>query len=67
MENLGSMADLRYTGFRKVMDRDVLDLQCIDFALDPIGLDFSVNYLLCIIFYKPVVGFLNLHRYIIGT
>ena len=29
MENLGAMADLRYTGFHEIMDRDVLDLQCI--------------------------------------
>ena len=29
MENLGAMAYSRYTGFRKIMDRDVLDLHCI--------------------------------------
>ena len=29
MENLEAMADLRYTGFRGIMDRDVLALQCI--------------------------------------
>ena len=29
MENLGAMADSRYTGFREITDRDVLDLYCI--------------------------------------
>ena len=29
MENLGSMANLQHTGFREIMDRNVLDLQCI--------------------------------------
>ena len=29
MENLGAMADSRYTGFCEIMDRDVLDLHCI--------------------------------------
>ena len=29
MENLGAMADSWYTGFRKITDRDVLDLYCI--------------------------------------
>ena len=29
MENLGAMADSRYTGFRKITDRDVLELHCI--------------------------------------
>ena len=28
MENLGAMADLRYTGFREITDHDVLDLYC---------------------------------------
>ena len=28
MENLGAMADSRYTGFREIMDRDVLELHC---------------------------------------
>ena len=28
MKNLGAMADSRYTGFREITDRDVLDLQC---------------------------------------
>ena len=28
MVNLGSMDDSRYTGFREITDRDVLDLQC---------------------------------------
>ena len=26
MENLGTVADSRYTGFGEIMDRDVLDL-----------------------------------------
>ena len=29
MENLGAMACSRYTGFRKITDRDVLELHCI--------------------------------------
>ena len=29
MENLGAMADSRYTGFRKIMDHDVLELHYI--------------------------------------
>ena len=29
MENLGAMAYLRYTGFREIMDHDVLELHCI--------------------------------------
>ena len=29
MENLGGMADSRYTGFREITDRDVLELHCI--------------------------------------
>ena len=29
MENLGAMADLRYTGFREITDRDILELHCI--------------------------------------
>ena len=28
MVNLGSTDDLRYTGYREITDRDVLDLQC---------------------------------------
>ena len=28
MENLGAMAYSRYTGFRKITDRDVLELHC---------------------------------------
>ena len=31
MENLGAMAYLRYTGFRKITERDVLELHCISF------------------------------------
>ena len=29
MENLGAMADSRYTGFHEIMDRDVLEQHCI--------------------------------------
>ena len=29
MENLGAMAYSRYTGFREIMDRDVMELHCI--------------------------------------
>ena len=29
MENLGAMAHSRYTGFREISDRDVLELHCI--------------------------------------
>ena len=32
MENLGAMAYLRYTGFREIMDRDVLELHCISIS-----------------------------------
>ena len=28
MENLGAMAYSRYTGFREIMDGDVLELHC---------------------------------------
>ena len=28
MENLGAMADPRYTGLREITDRDVLELHC---------------------------------------
>ena len=28
MVNLGSTDDSRYTGYREITDRDVLDLQC---------------------------------------
>ena len=28
-ENLGAMAYSRYTGFREITDRDVLELHCI--------------------------------------
>ena len=31
MENLGAMAYSRYTGFREITDRDVLELHCINF------------------------------------
>ena len=34
MENLGAMAYSRYTGFRKITDRDVLELHCITFKND---------------------------------
>ena len=30
MENLGAMAYSRYTGFREITDRDVLELHCMD-------------------------------------
>ena len=33
MVNLGSTDDSRYTGYREITDRDVLDLQCITFIL----------------------------------
>ena len=33
MENLEAMADSRYTGFREITDRDVLDLQFIYFFI----------------------------------
>ena len=29
MENLGAMADPRYTGFREITDRDLLEPHCI--------------------------------------
>ena len=29
LENLGAMAYPRYTGFREITDRDVLELHCI--------------------------------------
>ena len=33
MVNLGSTDDSRYTGYREITDRDVLDLQCIEWDL----------------------------------
>ena len=33
MVNLGSTDDSRYTGYREITDRDVLDLQCIPVQL----------------------------------
>ena len=33
MENLGAMAYSRYTGFREITDRDVLELHCIKWNL----------------------------------
>ena len=35
MENLGAMAYSRYTGFREITDRDVLELHCVN-SLKPI-------------------------------
>ena len=37
MVNLGSTDDSRYTGYREITDRDVLDLQCINISLDKGG------------------------------
>ena len=34
LENLGAMAYSRYTGFREITDRDVLELHCIPKMLD---------------------------------
>ena len=34
MENLGAMAYLRYTGFREITDRNVLELHCINVAIN---------------------------------
>ena len=34
MVNLGSTDDSRYTGYREITDRDVLDLQCILYVLE---------------------------------
>ena len=31
MENLGGMDYSRYTGFREITDRDVLELHCTEF------------------------------------
>ena len=33
MENLGAMAYSRYTGFREITDRDVLELHCMHIQL----------------------------------
>ena len=33
MENLGAMADSRYTGFPEITDRDVLELHCIFYSI----------------------------------
>ena len=43
MENLGAMAYSRYTGFREITDRDVLELHCI-----VILKDFSYFVFVCI-------------------
>ena len=36
MVNLGSTDDSRYTGYREITDRDVLDLQCTILKHKPI-------------------------------
>ena len=36
MENLGAMAYSRYTGFREITDRDVLELHCSNFGENPL-------------------------------
>ena len=38
LENLGAMAYSRYTGFREITDRDVLELHCITKGLDDIAI-----------------------------
>ena len=42
MENLGAMAYSRYTGFRKITDRDVLELHCISVAISSLFILFEV-------------------------
>ena len=38
LENLGAMAYSRYTGFREITDRDVMELHCIPYYF---GLNFA--------------------------
>ena len=43
--NLGSTDDSRYTGYREITDRDVLDLQCIHIFFFQGGLTYIVTNL----------------------
>ena len=43
MVNLGSTDDSRYTGYREITDRDVLDLQCIGNIVIPSHFQDSVE------------------------
>ena len=43
MENLGAMAYSRYTGFREITDRDVLELHCILKILPPKNENFQIK------------------------
>ena len=47
MENLGAMAYSRYTGFREITDRDVLELHCIVICTQSKHLLFSVGIRRC--------------------
>ena len=49
MENLGAMAYSRYTGFREITDRDVLELYCIENIYS-----FAVNMNVFIEFYENI-------------
>ena len=45
LENLGAMAYPRYTGFREITDRDVLELHCILFISDWQELTECLNFM----------------------
>ena len=46
MEYLGAMAYSRYTGFREITDRDVLELHCINWDLQEYCFHRLVNAML---------------------
>ena len=50
MENLGAMAYSRYTGFREITDRDVLELHCIQLIF------FSLTYALLSGYFTALSG-----------
>ena len=43
MENLGAMAYSRYTGFREIRDRDVLELHCITYWVNTYNFFFKLG------------------------
>ena len=54
MVNLGSTDDSRYTGYREITDRDVLDLQCIIYSIIWSRFSILMNY-----FFKRTVSTIN--------
>ena len=53
MENLGAMAFSRYTGFREIMDRDVLELHCTELSLcRPLSVAHTNNHIYCTAYFS---------------